>query len=83
MDRRNTAIGVAAEADNLHFVTDAFAVVTAKLLLFRGQAGTGHVGALLEIRHNSSFAGPLGVPLISGKGISDLRIDAVIVAQTR
>jgi hypothetical protein len=51
---------MAAEANDLYSVADTLAVVATVLLLFGGKAGTGHIRALLEIRHNSSFAGPLG-----------------------
>jgi hypothetical protein len=51
---------MAAEADDLHSVADALAVVAAILLLFGGKAGASHIRAFLLIRHHSSIAGPLG-----------------------
>ena len=52
LNRGDAAIGMAAEANDLHSVADALAVVATKLLLFRGEAGTGQIRALFGIRHN-------------------------------
>jgi hypothetical protein len=44
---------VAAQAEDLHFVPDALAMVATVLLLFLGKASTGRIRAFLWIRHNS------------------------------
>jgi hypothetical protein len=53
LNRRGSAISVAAQAEDLHLASDALAVIAAELLLFRGNAGTGHVCAFLGMKHHS------------------------------
>jgi hypothetical protein len=55
---RDAAIGVAAQADNLHFVPDALTVVAAIFLFFGGKAGAGCIRAFPRISHSP----PLLVP---------------------
>ena len=52
LNRGDSAIRMAAQADDLHSVSDALAVVAAILLLFRCKAGAGRIRALLGSRHN-------------------------------
>jgi hypothetical protein len=82
LNHRSSALGVAAQAENLHLASDALAVVATVFLVFRGKAGTGHVCAFLGMSHHYSFAGPLGALLFRARD-STARTDAKIVAQIR
>jgi hypothetical protein len=80
LNRHGAAIGVSAQAENLHLVSHAFAVVAAILLLSGGKAGTGHIRAFLGTKHSP----PLPVqPLqpLSGGWQQDADTDDEIVAQ--